>query len=98
MQSRLLVTAGVLWCALTVGTNAQQQFQLYAAIVDSNGNPVASITPEDVRVLDDGVEAKVVKIEPVEWGMKVQILIDNGIGLGAGNLLHLSATASKDCS
>jgi len=32
------------------------------------------------------VEAKVVKVEPVNWPVKVQLLLDNGIGLGAGNI------------
>jgi hypothetical protein len=28
-------------------------------------------------------------VEPVNWPIKVQILVDNGIGLGAGNLNHM---------
>jgi hypothetical protein len=76
-----------LWVALfAAGTYAQQQIQLYATIVDATGKAVTALTPEDVRVMENGVEAKIVKIEPMEWSTKVQILVDNGNGIGSGNL------------
>jgi hypothetical protein len=73
---------------LAVGTSAQKQFQLYATILDMTGQPAASVTPEDLRVSADGVDAKVVKVEPIEWTTKVQILLDNG-GIGSANLTSL---------
>jgi hypothetical protein len=63
--------------------------QLYASIVDSSGKPVESINPSDIRVTENGADAKVVKVEPVNWVTKVQILIDNGLGIGANNLSNL---------
>ena len=68
------------------GAAAQRQIQLYATILDSSGGPASSVAPEDVRVTENGVEAKVLKVEPVEWTTKVQILLDNGGGLGSANL------------
>jgi hypothetical protein len=72
-----------------IGAAAQRQILLYATIVDGSGAPASSVTPDDVRVLENGVEAKVLKVEPLEWITKVQILLDNGNGLGAANLNQL---------
>jgi hypothetical protein len=73
---------------LAVGASAQKQFQLYATILDMTGEPAAAVAPEDVRVSADGADAKVLKVEPIEWTTKVQILLDNG-GVGAANLTSL---------
>jgi len=90
MQRRLLVAALSLWvCVFAVETSAQKQFQLYATILDSTGQPAATLAPEDVRVTADDKEAKVLKVEPIEWTTKVQILLDNGTGVGQGNLSQL---------
>jgi hypothetical protein len=90
MRPRLLGVGLLLWvCLFGIGTSAQRQIQLYATIVDSTGAPAASLNPEDVRVLENGVEAKILKVEPIEWTTKVQILVDNGSGVGSANLTSL---------
>jgi hypothetical protein len=91
MRLRLLALTGLfLWlCVLTVGPSAQRQIQLYATIVDGTGAPAASVTPADVRVLENDVEAKILKVEAIEWTTKVQILLDNGSGIGSNNLNQL---------
>lgn len=87
MRSKLLFAVAVLLGATAPGVHAQQnQFQVYASVVDGAGNPVAALEPADVRVMEGGVEAKVVKVEPVNWPIKVQLLLDNGIGLGNQNI------------
>ena len=43
-----------------------------------------TVTPEDVKVQENGVEAKMLKVEAIEWTTKVQILLDNGSGIGVG--------------
>jgi hypothetical protein len=91
MRLRLLALTGLfLWlCVFTVGPSAQRQIQLYATIVDGTGAPAASVTPADVRVLENDVEAKILKVEAIEWTTKVQILLDNGSGIGSNNLNQL---------
>ena len=65
------------------GIRAQEQFTLLATILDpEKGTPVESLTVADVRVLEDGVPAKVTKVETVVRSVKVQVLIDNGVGIG----------------
>jgi hypothetical protein len=68
---------------------AQQQIQLYASVADASGKPLTTLEPKDLRVLEGGVEAKIVKAEPVNWPVKVQLLLDNGIGLGGQNIQSL---------
>jgi len=90
MRPRRLVVAA-LFALVSVGVvRAQQQFQVFASIVDAaSGAPVASLDPADVRVVENGAEAKIARIDRVEWPMKVQVLVDNGAGLGSENLQHL---------
>jgi len=61
---------------------AQQPFVFFASIADSSGVPVASLAPDDVKIVENGVEGKIVKIEPIDWPIRVQLLVDNGAGLG----------------
>lgn len=91
MRRGLSMAAGLfLWMFVFAdGTSAQRQIQLYATIVDSSGAPASSVAPEDVRVTENDVEAKVLKVEPVEWTTKVQILLDTGGGVGSANLNQL---------
>lgn len=89
MRSKWLALVGIILCVATVGIYAQKQFQVYASVVDGTGAPVAKLEPSDVRVTENGLEAKVVKVEPVDWPTKVQLLVDNGVGLGAANITHL---------
>jgi hypothetical protein len=70
-----------------VGIRAQEQFTLLASIVDAEkGTPVETLTPADVRVTEDGQAAKVTKVEAVNRQVKVQLLIDNGVGIGQNSL------------
>jgi hypothetical protein len=62
---------------------AQEQFTLLASFVErGSGSPVETLTPADVSVTEDGLTATVVKVEPVVRSVKVQVLIDNGAGVG----------------
>jgi hypothetical protein len=91
MRSRLLAIAGLfLWvCVFASEASAQRQLQLYATILDDKGAPAATVTPEDVKVQENGADLKILKVEPIEWTTKVQILLDNGNGIGANNLNQL---------
>ena len=80
-----LVTLGC--CGAALG--AQAQLTLLATVVDrATGMPAEALTPTDVRVTEDGAAASVVKVEPVTRSVKLQVLIDNGIGTGR-NIVEL---------
>ena len=84
---------GVVGAALLIAIadgHAQQQFTVFASVVDVTGAPAADLQPGDLHVTENGAQANVVKVEPINWPTKLQILVDNGVGLGAANLVSLS--------
>jgi len=89
MRKRLVIIAGLVLGVSTLSIEAQQQLTVFARIIDGKGAPVATLEPADVKIMENNVEAKVVKIEPVNWPLKVQVLVDNGIGLGNDNLSNI---------
>jgi hypothetical protein len=88
MRARI-VLGGVAMALCGSVLAAQQQFQILATVLDASGAPAADLQPADVRVLEDDKEGKVSRVEAVERRPSVQILLDNGIGLGSENLTHL---------
>ena len=79
----VLLVVGI--CA--AGIRAQEQITLLASIVDpQKGTPVETLTAADVKVSEDNQPAAVTKVEAVNRQVKVQVLIDNGIGVGANSL------------
>jgi hypothetical protein len=88
MALRLLLLVG-LSTLLATGAEAQNQLQFFATIVDSSGAPGTAVQPDNIRVTENGVDCKIVKIEPVNWPLKVQLLVDNGVGLGRENIVSL---------
>jgi hypothetical protein len=73
------------------GLRAQQQFTLLATVLDpEKGTPVETLAPADVRVTEDGSDAKVLKVDVVVRTVRVEVLIDNGVGIGQ-NLSQLRA-------
>jgi hypothetical protein len=88
MRAALLGFAAAFTCLTATGLRAQETFQLFVSLSDPSGTPVAMLTPTDLRVMEAGADARVMKVEPIDWPVKVQVLVDNGIGLGSENLIH----------
>lgn len=89
MRSKLLLGVALAVCVAATDARAQQQFQIFASVADASGKALTALEPADLKVMEDGVDAKVVKAEPVNWPVKVQLLVDNGVGLGGGNIQTL---------
>lgn len=90
MRVKPLVLTALVLCVFAAGLHAQQQITLLATIVDpATGAPVETVDPSEVRVIEDGVEGKTVRVETVNRVVKVQLLIDNGIGIGSENIGEL---------
>jgi hypothetical protein len=87
MQSSVCVGV-VLFAALAAGpVLAQERVELYAVVLDGTTNePVATLAPEDILIQEDGQNARVVSVEPTSWPVKLQMLVDNGQGLGSSNI------------
>ena len=84
-----LVLGSVFVALVTSIVGAQQQFQILATVLDASGAPAAELQPTDVRVLENDQETTITKVEAVDRRPSVQILLDNGVGLGSENLTHL---------
>ena len=81
MRGRFIGIVGALACVAGIGLQAQNTLTLFASVVDATGAPVASLAPEDLKIEENGVEGKIVKVEPIDWPIKVQLLVDNGTGM-----------------
>jgi hypothetical protein len=90
MRQKLLATAAGV-CLLTALTVAQnpKEIQVFASILDGTGAPAKAVDVGDVKLSENGTDAKVTKVEPVNWPVKLQILLDNGVGMGSQNIQHL---------
>ena len=89
MRMKPILVGVLILCSGVVGS-AQQQLSLLATVLDPLTNmPVESLNVSDVRVSEDGVSGKIVRVEPVNRVVKVQLLVDNGIGIGNENISEL---------
>ena len=61
-----------------VRVSAQKQQQLFISITAPDGKPVTDLKQDEVTITEDGVDCKTVKLEPIDWPIKLQVLVDNG--------------------
>jgi hypothetical protein len=74
------VLVGVIGLAGGATLQAQREFQFFARFTDPAGTALSALTAADIQVNEDGTAGKVVKLEPVDWPVRVAILLDNGTG------------------
>jgi len=90
MRLKFLATvAGVCLLAAITAAQNSNQIQIFASILDAAGAPAKTVEVSDVKLMENGTDAKVTKVEPVNWPVKLQILLDNGVGLGSQNVQQL---------
>jgi hypothetical protein len=69
-------------CLVLQGTEsriaAQKQGQVFMALTGSDGKPVTDLQAGEVSVTEDDVSCKIVKVEAVNWPIKLHVLVDNG--------------------
>jgi hypothetical protein len=82
---RPLVAAALLAGVAGVTVSAQQQFQFFLSAANAAGARVTDLRIEEVAVAEGGRPARVVRLDPVSWPVKVTVMVDNG--MGTGNLL-----------
>ena len=68
------------WYAASSPVLAQREFQFFAHFSDNAGRAVTTLTGADIQVSEDDANGKLLKFEPVDWPVRVAILLDNGIG------------------
>ena len=85
-STRLVVTVFAL-CLVVTGLHAQQQIVLTATIADPSGAEMTAVDPADIEFTEDDARGKVLRVEAVAAVVpKVQILVDNGVGIPATSL------------
>lgn len=89
MRTRLLTAAVLALCVLATGLRAQRQLMLMATVTDPSGAEVATLEPGDIKFSENGTDGKAIKVEAIDSVPKLQILIDNGIGIGSESLTDL---------
>jgi hypothetical protein len=86
MRTKLLTATVLALCVTATALHAQRQLTLLATVADPTGADVVAVNAEDVKFSENGVDGKIVKVEAVDTVPKIQILIDNGIGVGSGSI------------
>lgn len=82
MVIRLLVLVCTLGVAATTTLRAQEIAQFLIPLSDEQGRPVTTLAPADLSVHENDKPARVLKIEPVDWPVKIVLAIENSRGLG----------------
>src|SRR5260221_14121648 len=72
-----LAVAGLLG---TRGLHAQRQRQVFVSVIDSRGVPVLGLGADAFKVFENQVQGRTLKVEAIEWPMKITVLVDNGLG------------------
>lgn len=87
MRFMRLAATAIALCLTAAGLVAQQQIVLVATITDPTGAEVTSVDPADVEFTENGTAGTVVKVEAVAAVVpKIQVLIDNGLGIPSASL------------
>lgn len=84
LRSRALVVPALLAAAIVAGpaVHAQQQFQFFLSAADARGQRVTDLKLDEIDVEEGGRPARVVRVDPVAWPVKVTVMVDNGLGTG----------------
>jgi VWA domain-containing protein len=67
---------------VVAGAHAQEQITFFLSATSLTGENVADLKAEDVAVAEDGKPTSVVRMVPVNWPVKVTVLVDNGFDTG----------------
>ena len=87
-RSRLWrVSSAIVVVGIVAGgtATAQQQFQFFLSAANATGERVADLRIEEVTVAESGRPARVARLDPVTWPVKVTVMVDNG--MDTGNIL-----------
>ena len=83
MRARIAIGLAALAFGGTIGVRglaAQQQHKVFVSVVDSRGVPVLDLRADAFKVFENQMPARTIKVEPIDWPMKLTVLVDNGLG------------------
>src|SRR5918993_1125653 len=79
---RLLAVLVLLAVGAGTTATAQQQFQFFLSAANAAGARVTDLKIDEVAVSEGGRPARVVRLDPLAWPVKVTVMVDNGMGTG----------------
>lgn len=88
---RILAMAALLVAASGAARGLEaggQERHMFLSLVDQAGFPVTDLRPDEIGVLEDGAEREILRLESIDWPMKLTVLVDNGPA-SANALVHL---------
>jgi hypothetical protein len=71
-----------------VAPGAELSRQAWASVADLSGAPITGLAADAFTVIEDGVKCRTLKSEPIEWPIKLTVMVDNG-GKSSDYLLNL---------
>ncbi|MGB7219119.1 MAG: hypothetical protein WBD07_09960 [Vicinamibacterales bacterium] len=79
----MALAAGGLVLAVALGggallAQAWQAPHAFISVFNGSGVPVSDLEPSQVSMTLDGAECRPIRLEPIEWPMKLAVLVDNG--------------------
>jgi hypothetical protein len=83
------LVVALLAAGLAANVHGQQQFMIFLSMLDQKGNAPPSLSAEQITITENGTAVEVIRIDKIDWPVKVQVLVDNGVGMGSENLIHL---------
>ena len=63
--------------AMGLTLEAQDLASIFIRVTDGSGAPVGDLGPDDVVIVEDEVPRFTVAVEPVDWPVKLYVLVDN---------------------
>jgi hypothetical protein len=79
----MLTTALLVSVVAGVSLRAQEEFTLFIKFFDvTTGEPIADVTPAEITIFEDDQPRETVTVEPIDWPVKLYILVDNSAATG----------------
>jgi hypothetical protein len=88
MKGLPIVLLAVATLGMAPAPAAGQEGRIFISLVDRTGAPVTDLRPEELAIVMDGEELQILRLESIDWPMKLTVLVDNGPA-SSNALLHL---------
>lgn len=82
LRATSVLAVALLGMATAAPAAAQQQFQFFLSAANAQGDRVADLKIHELVVEEGGRPARVVRMDPIAWPVKVTVMVDNGLGTG----------------
>jgi len=82
---RLLFLLATLTFVAPAALTAQRQLTIVLTVANADGTEVSGLAADDVRIIEDGADCTILKIESADRPLALHLLVDNGVGMGSNH-------------